>query len=409
VYVNPFWSYRRVADVIAITNHLTGVTESFPPDVIDTIVAASAADDVQAGMDAGTLARLHAMNVLFDDRESGIKWFADLERTARVARPTIDQIELTNRCPYSCKMCPRTSSMTRSLGDMDFDLFAHILEQVSDRQKYVAMHHFGESLLHRRLPDMVRLTTDRNVATGLSCNPPSLKPALAARLLDAGISSLVLSFDSLDPASYRDIRGPAADVERAVGNIDALVRLRDAGGYSTAITVQLIHMHGNAAETERFLEFCREHGVDRGVVVRLGRWDFSDEKTNELGSLDTPLYQGFCLRPQQSVVVLWDGRVVACCHDYDGIVCLGDLNRQSLDEIWASAAAVKFRNESQETALCRNCAFSRSFRETRQQRLGIQIFHRDQHSGVRSVEYLSPHWHERPNLRLFDGFDILAT
>ena len=407
MYVNPFWSYRRVAEAVAITNHLTGATEPFPADVIETIVAAGASDDVAA--DAGTVARLRDMNVLFDDRNSAITWFAEVERTAQVARPIVDQIELTNRCPYSCKMCPRTSSMSRSLGDMDFELFARICEQISGNQQYVALHHFGESLLHRQLPDMVRHATRKNLATGLSCNPPSLKAALAARLLDAGIASLVLSFDSLDPASYRDIRGPAADVDRAIANIDALVRLRDAGRYPTAITVQLIHMRDNADETERFLAFCRDHGVDRGVVVRLGRWDFSDEKTETLGSFDTPLYQGFCLRPQQSIVVLWDGRVVACCHDYDGILVLGDLNKQSLDDVWASAAAVKFRHESHDTALCRNCAFSRTFRETRQQHLGIPRFHRDQHSGVGRVEYLSPRWRERPNLRLFDGFDVLAT
>ena len=161
VYVNPFWSYRRVAEAVAITNHLTGATEPFPADVIETIVAAGASDDVAA--DAGTVARLRDMNVLFDDRNSAITWFAEVERTAQVARPIVDQIELTNRCPYSCKMCPRTSSMSRSLGDMDFELFARICEQISGNQQYVALHHFGELLLHRQLPDMVRHATRKNL------------------------------------------------------------------------------------------------------------------------------------------------------------------------------------------------------------------------------------------------------
>lgn len=409
MYVMPFWSYLPAGAAVQIVNHLTGESDVFPGDVIDQIEQAGSGDGVSTQPSEAVLSRLQDMRILFEHRAAGISWIEDVERSAAYEQPCIDQIELTNRCPYTCKMCPRTSSMTRSLGDMDPRLFERIIGQMAGRQKYVALHHFGESLLHRDLPQMVRLAHEREIATGLSCNPPSLKPALAERLLAAGVSSLVLSFDSLDAATYRAIRGPAADVERAIRHVDALVALRDAGGHATAIILQLIQMHDNAGEAGRFLQFCREHGVDRGVVVRFGRWDFSDPKADAMGAGTTPLYKGFCMRPRQSVVVLWDGRVAACCHDYDGLVCLGDLTTQSLDEVWAGAPAAAFRNNHSTTKLCNHCAFSRGYRERKQGEVGLRAFHRDRETGTARLSYVTADSERQKNLLLFDGFDVATA
>jgi radical SAM protein with 4Fe4S-binding SPASM domain len=41
--------------------------------------------------------------------------------------------------------------------------------------------------------------------------------------------------------------------------------------------------------------------------------------------------------------ILWDGRVVPCCYDFDGRIILGDLNRQSIAEIWRGENYIKFR------------------------------------------------------------------
>jgi radical SAM protein with 4Fe4S-binding SPASM domain len=50
-----------------------------------------------------------------------------------------------------------------------------------------------------------------------------------------------------------------------------------------------------------------------------------------------------CRAPWRSVVVLWDGRVVPCCHDANGETVLGDLKESSLAEIWAGVPAAALR------------------------------------------------------------------
>ena len=41
-----------------------------------------------------------------------------------------------------------------------------------------------------------------------------------------------------------------------------------------------------------------------------------------------------CFYPWTAMSVLWDGRVVTCCMDYNGVQVMGDLNSQTVLEIW---------------------------------------------------------------------------
>jgi len=183
----------------------------------------------------------------------------------------------------------------------------------------------------------------------------------------------------------------SSKLEVADQNIRELIRLRDSGGYSTAITVQMIGMYKNQSEAATFLEYCAQVGVDRGVVIRLGRWDFADEYINILGEQTSPGYDGYCSRPWQSAAVLWDGRVVPCCHDYNGFVVLGNLNDNSLSDIWHSPEAMAFRVNNPQYSLCKQCSYSSWHRTERRNREGFRNFHREINTSGTRMEWLNPH------------------
>lgn len=41
-----------------------------------------------------------------------------------------------------------------------------------------------------------------------------------------------------------------------------------------------------------------------------------------------------CLKPFNEMVVYWNGKVALCCHDWNNPQPLGDLNSQSVEEVW---------------------------------------------------------------------------
>jgi len=45
-----------------------------------------------------------------------------------------------------------------------------------------------------------------------------------------------------------------------------------------------------------------------------------------------------CVSLMHSLSILWDGRVVPCCLDFDGKQIIGDANKQSLKQIWEQSA-----------------------------------------------------------------------
>ena len=54
--------------------------------------------------------------------------------------------ELTNNCPMTCSMCPRTHSMERAIGNMSRDVFGKIVAEVACSTAGFYLHHFGGSL-----------------------------------------------------------------------------------------------------------------------------------------------------------------------------------------------------------------------------------------------------------------------
>jgi radical SAM protein with 4Fe4S-binding SPASM domain len=410
MFVIPFWSYRYIDSHCLITNWLTKKNKVFGSEIIALLESVyrgdfSADDPVSKEL----LAEACSLQVVFESKGSAVAWYEQIEQENLLKFPIVEQIELTNRCPYSCKMCPRTLSMDRQLGNMSLDLFESIIRQISNRQSYLGLHHFGESLIYSELPEAVDIARRYGIQSGLSCNPPNLRPELGKRLLEAGISNIIMSLDSLDPEVYREIRGKAARFDVADANIREFMKFRNEGEYQTFVTLQMINMYCNKAEAKRFIEYCRELEVDRGLVIRLGRWDFDDEYVESLGEFTSPGYTAYCMRPWDSVVVLWDGRVVPCCHDYNGAVVIGDLNKQSLEEIWQSDAAVKFRDENYDNAFCRKCAFSRWYRDNQREHLGFIDFHRELNESNNRQEWINPNLRVNVDGRhMFDGFDILT-
>ncbi|MCK4784610.1 MAG: SPASM domain-containing protein, partial [Desulfobacteraceae bacterium] len=69
----------------------------------------------------------------------------------------------------------------------------------------------------------------------------------------------------------------------------------------------------------------------------------------------------FCLLPFFTLNVLWDGRVILCCHDWGPGVVLADLTKQSLSEVWNGEEMnyhrhLLFSGHSEKSPSCKNCS-----------------------------------------------------
>lgn len=308
---------------------------------------------------------LRARHMVFDDvRQCDAFFDAVLDQNVP-AVPFVDQIELTNLCPMRCAFCPRgvPGRMKRATGFMELSLFERVLGELDPAQaryRPLELHHLGESLLHPEVDRFVAAATRRGLPTEMSMNPSLLTPDIAARLVDAGLSRIVLSLDGMDDETLVSIRGPAAKYTKAERNIDALLAALAKRTAPPKVVLQMIELHKNEHQREAFLARWGTLGIPY-VEAYVKPLDGPDP---DLGRATTAPLVYLCSYPWRSVVVLWDGRVVPCCRDDDARYVLGDLQTQSLAEIWRGEAALALRDAHRRGAfggehLCEGCAWSR--------------------------------------------------
>jgi radical SAM protein with 4Fe4S-binding SPASM domain len=312
----------------------------------NAVATASALGDAQSGV-KGALSTLRGLGLIAIGDER-IDLAARLNEGVREV-PWVDNIELTNICPMECVMCPTgTGRMTRARGHMDVALFQRLVDEIAPTKnggKPIALHNLGESTLHPRLAEMVRYASERGLVTELSANPGHLPLSLFRALEDAGLSRLIISLDGTDAATLTRVRGKGARGDVAFANLDAILddRRARAGNVTTRVLIQMIRQRANASQARAFLErygalslpltsaYVKE--LDANTVDENAG---TDDTLYEIGRAERPY---LCRAPWRTVVVLWNGDVVPCCHDANGAVVYGNLATSTLADVWAGPIA----------------------------------------------------------------------
>lgn len=249
--------------------------------------------------------------------------------------PSVILIENTNGCNAHCVMCPR-EKLTRKPGVMTFELFEKIISEVSGakRKPLVHLHGFGEPLLDESLPERIRLAKTFGIThTYLVTNASLLFPETARKIIGAGLDEMKISFYGTDDESYsRTMRG--LDFKVALNNIIEFMKIRTEMKKKTPkLILQYLPQETNGAATKGFKYLWRSV-LDKkvGDCLNISSLD------NFGGGRDYNPVKGkiasVCFYPWSAMSVLWDGRTVTCCVDYNGAQGVGDLNSQTVMEIW---------------------------------------------------------------------------
>lgn len=277
--------------------------------------------------------------------------------------PHIHQIEPTNHCPYTCVMCPRTENMSRGTGFMNMNLYYKIIDEIisfdeKTKNKEIELFHFGESLIHPQLPEMISYASSKNLKITLSLNPPSLSQTKIEKIIEANPCKIILSIDSHDNKSYKEIRGDKADFDKALENIAALAFEHKKQNSFSLIIVRLISMSINKDSFE--LLRTSLSSFDNIQVESRDFFPWTEERLVDLGVV--PKWSSFmpCKFPWDYLVIQWNGDVVGCCRDYNGHNNMGNVLDSSLLDIWNSERYASFRKEHIEgifenNDFCKNC------------------------------------------------------
>ena len=263
--------------------------------------------------------------------------------------PESVQIEATNICNAKCTFCPR-DDMKRRQGIMDMALFTRIVDQCASLGiGHVRMHNYGEAFVDKKLPEKIAYAKSTGIPeVGVITNGSLLGPDVARAVIEAGLDAINISLDAAGKETFEATR-LGLKYDKVIANVEGLVRIRRELGRRRPKLILSFVRQDNSAEEQAFIDHWSAV-ADKIHVTELHNW---------AGTLRRRADVNFpCYRQWLTFTVLWDGRVSLCCADLDGHVVLGDLNTQTIAEIWNGDAYRRVRREQLESggpAICRNC------------------------------------------------------
>ncbi len=274
--------------------------------------------------------------------------------------PYVIVFEPTTHCNLRCIMCP-SPGFTGTRGYLSMELYEKLIRQAIDggvhRARFVGL---GEPMLHRNLPEMVRMAKQGGLYTEISTNATLLTRELGQALLDAGLDELCFSLDTAIEADYERIRKPAKYSE-VVSNIEGFLALCKENPARAPVTVaRMVVMEGSDVEA-----FSRrwEGKVDslQFNIMRVHAGAESPHGAPRTPPTAAPRRQlprrTRCRQIMNHMLIEWDGHISLCnqCS-----VLIGDANTTSLEAIWKGAVMQKVRGlhtryQGGQVKMCRVC------------------------------------------------------
>ena len=268
-------------------------------------------------------------------------------------------VEITNICNRSCSFCHGHSRVPGRMGREDF---VRILEQLEGKTKYLCYHLMGEPLTHPELPLFLRMAEEKGFRSVITTNGTLLKDR-GAELIAAGPHKVSISLHSFEgeegDAFDRYLEETAAFAQAAVeAGIIVVFRLWnrgcDGGKNSSILDLFRRRLPGPWAENTRGYRIR-----DRLFLEWGDRFQWPDREAAERGD------SVFCYGLQDHFGILLDGSVVPCCLDSDGVITLGNVFREELEQILTSPRAEAmvqgFRCRTATEDLCRRCGYASRF------------------------------------------------
>ena len=256
-------------------------------------------------------------------------------------------IETTSRCNLACSLCINKDIPSSGKKDMDLGLYKKIIDEAAETVYDINLFHRGEPLLHPQIIDMISYGSSKNIRTRLHTNATLLNKKFSRSIILAGLDMVSFSFDGYTKEEYERNR-KGADYEKTLGNIKSFLKIKKELGAKKPLTIiQIIEDSPDIKNKGRrqkmdFLKNFNAYPPDRFIIRKPHNWGglLKDELLKDSHRAGSRLA---CTFPWYCLTIFFDGKVYPCPQDFMGKMPIGDLNRDSIKEIFSGTKIRKLR------------------------------------------------------------------
>ena len=243
-------------------------------------------------------------------------------------------LELSNACNHECLFCAH-QKMKRKVGLMKPEMVESALRQAYDLgTREVGFYATGEPFLVNALPDYIKLAKDIGYTyTYLTSNGSLATPEKIRAVIDAGLDSIKFSINAPERKMYEFIHGHD-HFDQVVKHLKYLRQYRDESGKNYKIYVTGILTRFTEGMKDMYQELFGDI-VDQIVFKTVyNQGGYMPEIEHLLKcDCDHETYRR-CNLPFDAICITHEGYLSVENADYENMLVVGDLNKQTLKEAW---------------------------------------------------------------------------
>lgn len=314
---------------------------------------------------------------IFEERR---KQFLDYHQKSGITRV---QIEPTQRCNYSCEMCPIDElNPLETKKDLTLDEFKLIISNLPSSVNTICMSGLGEPFLNKDYISMAKYAKEKGYLLEVYNNGSMFKEEIL-KFADF----IYFSVDAFDEELIKVLR-KGVKYDKLFDSIKQSVIYRDKIKSSLKVMINFTISNKNYKEIPLLFEACQTLNINLVQIQAIANnysnntlkyqqfsefiknnsfedWKFIIDNYNRNYNFSLTLWyprklKGFCNWTFSSLYVTKDLNIISCCHKVTKPMIFGNLKKEKLNDILSSSKLLNFRKDQIENnyiSLCEKCPY----------------------------------------------------
>ena len=230
-------------------------------------------------------------------------------------------------------------------------IFSKAVDEAASKDcKAITLASRGEPTLHPQLPQMIKYISDKGILDlKINTNATRLNDKLSHAILENNVSELVFSVDAGTKETYEQIR-VLGKFDKVLQNIKNFNEIRSKYFKKSKCITRISGVKVKSdQDIDQMVSFWQKHVDEVSIKPATPRWDsYNNQPCNSTES---------CNQLWERTYVWYDGQVNPCDFDYKSFLSMGNIEKNSIEEVWNSNEYNELRNKhlKKERSSCFPC------------------------------------------------------
>lgn len=267
-------------------------------------------------------------------------------------------IEITNNCNLNCSFCSKVLKPRRNMTLEEFEI---VLNKIKGFTDYIYLHVKGEPLVHKDIIEFINKANEYNLKVNLTTNGTLFNKY--AKELGKCKNLNKINFSLHCEHNKSNYLEDIFDNIKYLPNTTVIYRLwtmknNELDNNSQEIVDKIKEYYNLSTETVDKIKNENNIKISSTIYV---------DKDNEFTwpEINNHKSCGYCYGLNTHIAILVDGTVVPCCLDSNGVIDLGNIYKDNLEDIINSDRyqnlLKSFRDRKPCEELCKSCVFKERF------------------------------------------------